>query len=678
MNGRLKSRPEPGSVRKRYAGIAAFVVLAFAIVIGRLFQLQVINGSDYSEIAHENIIRRINLPTTRGIIRDSQGRVLASSRPAYNIYVVPGRVMPSARPARKAGRRALNRDDDSDSWPRIADVLRLSPAERTSFTTKLRDACVIDADTSPCWRTVLVREDAARDTVAEIRQHQADLSGVEIVGAPIRYYPYNNLASHLIGYVSEIDAETLGRFRPAGYDKLVQEQRQAVNPLGYELGDTIGATGIERAWETYLRGQRGWEKRVVDARGKYRTGPEAERQLDLPSRQEPIVGRDLRLTLDIALQQSIEKAMRQFPSGAVVVTEVNSGRVLASYSKPDYDPNDLAGGNGRIQLHEAFAETYSNPMKPMLDKVMSGSFQPGSTFKPFSALAALESGLVPPGNHQTCGQAIKFGDRLFRCTHAHGRVNMHEALAQSCNIYFYRLGETVGVDAIAKVAMDFGFGEKTGLAINPEAAGRVPTKAFYTQQYRGQFHLGLTLNTAIGQGATMVTPLQLALAYGALANGGTLYSPQVVTAVETNGVAVEQFPPRVRRRVTVKSEYLAQIDEALAAVVNDPKGTAYSVRDPSLEIAGKTGTAQTGYTPKAADDANMQVFYARDHAWFAAYSPIKDPEIAVVVLIEHGGSGPTQAAPVVMQIVREYQRLRGARVAAVDSARSPGRPGLLP
>jgi penicillin-binding protein 2 len=239
---------------------------------------------------------------------------------------------------------------------------------------------------------------------------------------------------------------------------------------------------------------------------------------------------------------------------------------------------------------------------------------------------------------------------------------MRDAISQSCNTYFFKLGEAVGMDRIARVATEFGLGQKTGIGVNPESPGRIPTRSWYALRYKGQFRIGFTLNTSIGQGATTVTPLQLALAYAAMANGGTVYMPELVRSVETaDGEVVQDFPPRARQKAKVAPENLARVNEALHAVVNDPHGTAYPVRDPGLDIAGKTGTAQTGYVAGADDDPKQAYYYTRDHAWFAAFAPAKAPEIAVVVLVEHGGSGPTQAAPVAIQIVREHARLAASR-----------------
>jgi penicillin-binding protein 2 len=668
----LVARSDVGEFRKRYKWMALFASLAFLAVVVRLFQLQVLDGTEYSAVAHENIIRRVVLPTTRGVVRDANGKVLASSRPSYEVEVVPGRVMPSARPVRYRNGQPVARDPDS--WPKLAEILRLNPEERRAFEARIHAACTSDDDKSPCWKTpILVREDVPRDIVAELKQHTDELAGMDVVGVPVRFYPYKELGAHMLGYVAEIDAETLSRYKPHGYDALSREEQQRLNPLGYERGDSVGATGIEHAWESYLRGQRGWEKRVVDARGRYRTGPEPERLVDAPAKLEPIPGRDLRLSVDVELEQAIDKAMRPHAAGAAVAVDVRTGRLLALYSKPSFDPNDLSGGEGRARVREAFNRLYANPLRPMLDKTMSGAFQPGSTMKPFSALAALEDHLVDPDTHtEKCEGYSIYGHRVMRCSHVHGPVHLREAIARSCNVYFWHLAETVGMDRIARVAQAFGLGQKTGLGINPEAPGRIPTRSWYALRYRGQFRVGFTLNMAIGEGDVTVTPMQLALAYAALGNGGTLYQPQIVRAVETSdGAVVQEFPPRIRRQVEVRPENLRRVTDALSDVVNDPNGTAFPSRDASLDVAGKTGTAQTGYVAKKEDEPKMAWVLLQDHAWFASFAPARSPEVAVVVLVEHGGSGPQIAVPVAMQVVREYERLQSIHLGHAPSAKSP-------
>jgi penicillin-binding protein 2 len=671
----LLPRSDVGEFRKRYKWMALAALLAFLTIVGRLFQLQALDGASYSTIAHENIIRRVVLPTTRGVIRDAYGKVLASSRPSYDVEIVPGRVMPSARPVRYRNGQPIAHDPDS--WPRLAEILRLNPEEKRTFEARVHAACASDDDKSPCWHTpILVREDVSRDVVAELKQHHDELAGVDVVGVPVRFYPYKNLGAHMLGYVAEVDSETLAKYRPKGYEDLARDEQQRDNPLDYEAGDTVGATGIERAWESYLRGQRGWEKRVVDARGRYRSGPETEHLVDAPPRMDPIPGRDLRLSVDVELEQAIERAMRPHAAGAAVVIDVRTGRLLALYSKPDFDPNDLSGGAGKARVREAFTRMYADALRPMLDKTMSGAFQPGSTMKPFSALAGLEDHVIDPEHTEKCEGYVVFGRRIFRCSHVHGKVRLQTAIARSCNVYFFHLAETVGMDRIARVAQAFGLGDKTGLAINPEAPGRIPTRSWYALRYRGQFRVGFTLNMAIGEGDVTVTPLQLATAYSALANGGTLYQPQIVRAVETSdGAVVQEFPPRIRRQVPMAPENIRFVADALYDVVNDPTGTAYPARDPSLDVAGKTGTAQTGYVVKKEDDAKMAWYLSQNHAWFSAFAPAHNPEIVATVLVEHGGSGPEVAVPVAMQIIHEYERLQAVRSGHPPSAKSP--PGKM-
>ncbi len=260
------------------------------------------------------------------------------------------------------------------------------------------------------------------------------------------------------------------------------------------------------------------------------------------------------------MQKALDKAFRGELAGGVAMVDVRTGRILGLYPKPSFDPNAISGGSGKQVIRDAFRRLYSDPLKPALDKTVSGAYPPGSTFKPFTALAALEKGIIGPHQSTQCKGAITFGRRTFRCTHVHGATDLHKAIAESCNVYFYTLAAEYGLkmDDISLMANRYGLGSRTGLGVNAEASGRMPTKAWMTVHNGGHFQLGFGLNATIGQGATTVTVLQLALAYAALANGGTLYQPQLVRAVETsNGTVVQEFSPRVRRQIDVHPEYLA-------------------------------------------------------------------------------------------------------------------------
>jgi penicillin-binding protein 2 len=626
-------RSDVSEFRRRFRWIALAMTLIFATLLGRLLQLQFLEADDNHAIARENIVRRITLATTRGVIRDRNGNVLARSRPAYNVYVVPERL------------------DLQTTWPKLIDYLGIGVDERARLEAQL--TAIRASDGPRKNQQILLKEDISRDSVAILATHATDLPGVEVVPVPVRYYPYGEVGAHVLGYMAEVDSDKLASHRS----------------LGYVEGDRIGATGVERAWESYLRGTRGWEKVLVDARGRRRPGGEGI--IEESRSVDPIPGRDIRLTLDADIQLAIDKAMRGELAGGVALIDVRTGRILGLYSKPSFDPNALSGGSGKQVIRDAFRRLYSDPLKPALDKTISGAYPPGSTFKPFTALAALEKGLIDPRASIQCKGALTFGKRTFRCTHVHGAVDLHEGIAESCNVYFFRLAAEygVGMDLIAEMGQRFGLGAKTGLGVNAEALGRMPTRAWMTLRNRGQFRLGYGLNAAIGQGATTVSVLQLALAYAALANGGTLYQPQIVRAVETSaGTVVQEFTPRVRRQLEIRPENLALVQKALVAGVNEAGGTAYARRRAGVDAAGKTGTAQVSHRVARGAEAERVWYFNREHAWFAGYAPTRAPEVAIVVLVEHGGAGGKHAVPVAFDVFKAYQEISRERRADAPRA----------
>jgi len=630
----LVQRSDVGEFRRRYRWIVLGVLTLFLALVGRLIQLQVVEGELHRAQARKNIIGEITLATTRGVIRDAYGKVLAANRPSYNVYAVPSQL------------------DMEKVWPRVMQLMRLDELEKAELTKKLETARAAPG-TRPSQQTLL-KVDVDRDVVAALKTHEDELRGIDVVPVPVRYYPHGELGAHLIGYMREIDPDTLARL----------ESR------GYRAGDQLGAIGVERRWESYLRGQRGWRKVLRGINRRTAREDLEPKYLEEPRRLEPVPGRDVSLTLDIDLEKSIEKAMRGQLAGAVVVVDVRTGRLLAALSKPSFDPNVTSGGNGMKAVRDAFRRLYSDPLKPTLDKTISAAYPPGSTYKPFTALAALSDGTLSPNTHVDCRGGYEYGRRYFRCTGVHRTVNLHEAIVRSCNTFFYQVGENSSIDRLAKIGLDFGFGVKTGIGVNPEARGRMPTRAWYTRRYRGFFRGGYTLLAAIGQGATTVTALQLALAYSALANGGTLYQPQVVRSIETSdGTVVQEFPPRVRRMVSVDPEQLAQIKWGLQGVVAEREGTAYHETPAGTDMAGKTGTAQvTHVTPRGMDPGKVW-YFNRDHAWFAGYAPSKSPEIAFVVLVEHGGAGGKNAVPIAARFVRDWEKLKEKRASARATAR---------
>lgn len=621
---RLVQRSDVGEFRRRYRWMVLAVLVTFLLLSARVAQLQVFQGELHQDQARRNIIGRVTLATTRGVIRDRNGKVLAANRPSYNVYVVPHKL------------------DLDKTWPQVVQLMGLSAGDESQLRER-----ILKQTGKLARQQMLLKVDVSREVFAALKTHRDELPGVIASPVPVRYYPYGSLGAHLIGYMRETNQDDLARMGEAGY----------------RAGDRLGAIGVERRWESYLRGQRGWKKRVMGRRARKNLGEFEAKYLEEPRRLEPVPGRDITLTVDIELEKSIERAMRGQLAGAVVVIDVRTGRLMAAISKPSFDQNIVSGSEGKKAIGQAFSRMYKDPLKPLLDKTISAAYPPGSTYKPFSALAALNERLITPKMGVDCRGGYEFGRRYFRCTGIHGRVDLHEAIVQSCNTYFYALGELIHIDRLSGIGMDFGFGVKTGIGVNPESRGRMPTRAWYARRYRGEgFRGGFTLLSSIGQGASTVTVMQLALSYAALANGGTLYQPQVVRSIETSdGTVVQEFPPRVRHIVDLAPQDLALIRDGLRGVVADRDGTAHEEALEGVDMAGKTGTAQVSHvTPRGVDPKKVW-YFNRDHAWFAGYAPSRAPEIAIVVLIEHGGGGGKNAVPVAMRVVRDWQELKSQR-----------------
>ncbi|HEX6271940.1 MAG TPA: penicillin-binding protein 2, partial [Polyangiaceae bacterium] len=559
-------RSDVGEFRRRYRWMVIVVIGAFIALVGRLVQLQLVEGEVHRAQARRNIVREGYLATTRGVIRDAYGKVLSANRPAYNVYITPSAL------------------DVEKAWPTVARLARLDDAERVNLEQTIRERRALDPKDRRRQQQILVKVDVDRDAVAYLETHEKELPGVEVAPSPVRYYPFGSLGAHMVGTMREVNREELAW----------------LGERGYRAGDRTGSIGVERRWESYLRGQRGSRKTVRGAGRRLDMAELEAKYLEEPRRVEPIPGRDVTLTVDIELVDAMDKAMRGHLAGAVVVADVRTGRILAALSKPSFDPNVVSGGMGTRAVSEAFKRLYADPLKPTLDKTISAAYPPGSTYKPFTALAGLADGLVDPHAVVDCRGGFEYGKRYFRCTGVHRRVNLHGAMVQSCNTYFYELGSRISIDRLASVGLDFGFGVKTGIGVNPEARGRMPTRGWYTRRYKQAFYGGFTVLSAIGQGASTVTVLQLALAYAALANGGTVYQPQVVRSIETSdGTVVQEFPPRVRHVVDIPADHLTLIRGGLEGVVNEKRGTAYGGRIEGVEVAGKTGTAQVSHvTPR--------------------------------------------------------------------------------
>jgi penicillin-binding protein 2 len=614
-------------MRRRARFFGMFVLGAFLAIAGRLFYLQVIEGDSFYRLTSDSIVRTEILPAVRGQIRDRKGRVLATVRPSYNLTVTP-RLLTTETFARLRTILGMNGDEALDVWERIQGT---APEGTSGASGSGTSGTAVARERE---RPVLLAEDISREAMATIETGQ-DIPGVKIISVPRRSYPYGALASHVVGFMNEVSADEL---------RVKKEE-------GYRAGDLIGRTGIERQWEGYLRGRTGFQKIVVDRRGLPKT--DIREITDGPISRPAVPGNHLVLTVDVDVQRLTERALRGPAAAAAVVLDVDTGRVLAMVSKPGFDPNEMSGHLSADAEQRILTDRY----RPLRDKTLNETYFPGSTFKAVSALAALEDRLITPDERIKCHGSYELGRRRFRCTKTHLSVALYDAIVQSCNVYFYELGARPGMmDRLAKYGADLGLGAPTGLGLNGEEGGFLPTEEWYREQKRKNpknegFQVGHALNAVIGQGSTRVTLVQMAILYAAIANGGKLWLPQIVDHVEApDGQVLEEFPPRVRRELSVSAENLALVRQALVGVVNESKGTAFKVRSKDIEVAGKTGTAQVHGRrgdPTAGYDAN-------DHAWFVGFAPAGRPRIALAVLVEHGGHGGEVAAPLAMEIVNGY------------------------
>jgi len=461
-----------------------------------------------------------------------------------------------------------------------------------------------------------------------VENNHLELPGIRIMPLPTRSYLQKDLAGHLIGYLAEIN----------------QKELKAKHWDNYERGDQIGKMGIEKLFEEYLRGEKGKLYMEVNAQGF-----EQRRLKGLGA----LPGNDIQLTIDLDLQVVAEQAMVG-KAGAVVAMEVDSGRVLALASSPTLPLHQFLGGIS-TKNWQALLDDH---LHPLINKPIMGQYPPGSTYKIISALAGLSEGIVTPDTVFYCSGSMEFGNRRYGCwkEHGHGPVSLKRALAESCDVYFYQIGQRLGVDLLAKYAKSFGLGKKTGIELEHEKSGLVPTTTWKKKRKKVAWQKGETLSVAIGQGFNLATPLQICLMTAASANGGILYRPQLIELVKrADGTIARQFTPVSEGEVAGNKRSLELIRKALIAAVNDDHGTGGAARLEEITVAGKTGTAQVVRLAKFKDVDEKDIPYKyRDHAWFTCYAPADKPEIAVTVLVEHGGHGGSAAGPIAKQVLAQY------------------------
>ena len=467
-----------------------------------------------------------------------------------------------------------------------------------------------------------------------LEAHKSEMSCVNLIPTPHRSYHAPTSLGHVLGYMSEVTPDEMD------------------DHPEYRRGQTIGRRGLVRRWERELRGADGKQNIAVDAKGRELDKDTQEALIPESERLVPATpGNNLVLSVDEKLQRAADMAF-QGRAGAVVVMEAKTGFILAMVSRPSFDSNKMSGRISRAELKAIF----DDPLKPMLNRVMNENYHPGSTFKAITSFAGLENNVLTPNSSIFCGGGYTMGNHRWRCDKpaGHGALDLRHALSQSCDVFYYTVGDRVGLDALSDMARRFGYGQPTGLDLGREITGIIPdSKTITPESGSARAH---AINASIGQGEINVTPLQQAVAYAAIANGGDILVPQIVRRIEApDGKVLREFLPQVARKLGLKESSLQTVRAGLVAVVNEPGGTAYRSRLQEIEFAGKTGTAQVmklGQKQKL--DPTSQAYFSRDHAWFAAFAPASEPEIVVVVLNEHGGWGAEAAAPAAARIVSAY------------------------
>ena len=612
--------------------VGFFIALVFAIFFGRLFQLQLVQTDDLRLRSERNYVRPVRLEAPRGEILDREGRVLATTRPAFGLQVIPNDLR---RPEVAFGALGMLIDRDAvELRERVG-----TPRGRLRF------------------QAVRLAGDLSYDQLARVESHLYALAGVVTDVRPRRHYVGGELASHVLGTIGEIQRNQLETRRYADY-------RQ---------GEVIGQAGIETMLQSELRGRAGGRNLVVDVAG---------RVVDVLDEIEPVPGGTVTLTLDRDLQEAAELAFlppvlgERGKMGAAVALDVRNGDVLVLVSKPSFDPNSFAGSIDA----DTWKGLTEDEWRPLQDRAISGQFPPGSTYKALVAAAGLEEGLVQPRKKVFCPGSFRLGRRSYRCwkKEGHGWVDLERSLIESCDVYFYQLGLELGIDRLAFFARSMGLGSRTGIRLPQEQPGLVPTSAWKERRFKEVWMRGETVSASIGQGFNLVTPLQLAVAFAAIANGGNVLRPRLLLRSEDPEGNVEPGPaPEIKATVPVAPEHLARVRDALEGVVHKRGGTGWRSRVPDVRVAGKTGTAQVvGLKHTEGLEEHEIDIRHRDHAWFVGYAPAGDPEIVVAVVVEHGGHGGAAAAPIVQKVLETYfekQKQPGAsRVASAGGASHAG------
>jgi penicillin-binding protein 2 len=576
----------------------------FSVLMGRIYYLQVIQGEKYKTLADENRINLRLIAPPRGQILDRNGTPVAMNQQNYRLVLLPDQV-----------------ENMNNLLDRVSTYLPLTEADRKRILRDVKNDRSLNA--------VLIRDNVTWDQVASLSLHSLDLPGTDIEMGEVRTYPYTTSTAHILGYIGT----------PSEKDLKDDDDDE---PIMSAPGFRIGKSGVEKYYDRLLRGTAGTVNLEVNAHGR------VVREL---ARREPQIGNDLKLTIDIGLQEYAANRLKDEESAAAVVMDVQTGAIRCLISHPGFDPNLFTYGIAQDDWEKLNTDIHT----PLLNKVVNGAYAPGSTFKPVVALAALDAGIVDPNATVFCPGYYDLGEHRFHCWKhgGHGHMNLKDAMAGSCDTYFYDLGKRVGIDRMQAMAKRLGLGQKLGVDLPQERSGLIPGRAWKLALHAGLWRQGDTLVSSIGQGSTLTTPLQLAVMAARIANGGKAVTPRLV-------MPDHPLPPFSDLGLDPKN--LGLVQEAMAAVLQ-PGGTAYASRilDDKQAMAGKSGSAQVRRISMAERETGVikneaLPWQQRDHALFIAYAPVVAPRFSVAVVIEHGGSGGHVAAPIARDLLIETMK----------------------
>lgn len=589
--------------KQRLIRVMICVAGAFFILLIRLFYLQVIQGQELRRLSENNCIRLQSTDPSRGMIFDRNGTLLVDNRPAFDLSII----LKDAKPVDRT----------------IEKLAKLIDVPVSELMKKLKHDKGVSS-----YKPILLKQDIGRDALAAVEVRKFDLPGIVVNVKARRHYVNRQSAAHLIGYLSEINSDEL---KSGKYPEC-------------KGGDFIGKFGVEKVFEPFLKGKRGGRQVEVNVMGQV---------VEVLKTVDAQPGQNIYLTIDHILQEKAE-ALLEGVAGAVVAMDPETGNILVMASSPSFDQNAFVDG----MSHKQWRSLIANPFRPMANKAIQGEYPPASTFKIITAIAGLEEGVIDENTTMHCPGYYKYGNRIYRCWRrgGHGSVDILKALSQSCDVFFYQVGQKLGVDKLAFYAKACGLGSATGINLNNEAGGLIPTAAWKKRRTGIAWQGGETLSVAIGQSYDLATPLQMLVLTSALANGGTRYKPLILKSVKTvDGDIVIQNKRQVIGKLPASKKTLAIVQKGLWEVVQNPKGTGRIAYIKGIDISGKTGTAQVVGRKNNPDLSEKDLpDHFKAHAWFVAYAPSVDPQIVVAVLVEHGEHGSSAAAPIAREIIRTY------------------------